>query len=367
MAFKQQIFVLSLYLIYLLPAQADQSVDLTPNKNTIAFGSCLRQWQPQPVWQAISELSPKAFIFLGDNMYSDTGKYVSQAEPQRIQTAYSDLAATETFKTFLSNAKTQGTDLYATWDDHDYGSNDGGSDYPHKLAAKGYFLDFFKLENTATGGRENPGIYQSHRLNVADLDVQLLLMDTRSFRSPLKKDPNSQQCPGTKNVANTDADATVLGAQQWHWLEQQLHQPADLRLIASSIQVVPEQHCYEKWANFPQQRQQLFDLIKKTQADGVVFISGDRHLAEISKLSESEAGYPLYEVTSSGLNSAMGNNESFAGEHNNHRLNDIVFSDNFGAISIQEGSEGKRLVFQIYKASGHLAERVIVPLDELSF
>ena len=38
----------------------------------IAFGSCAKHWQPQPIWDAIIEKEPDLFLFLGDNIYADT-------------------------------------------------------------------------------------------------------------------------------------------------------------------------------------------------------------------------------------------------------------------------------------------------------
>jgi len=38
----------------------------------IAFGSCAKHWQPQPIWEAIIAKKPDLFLFLGDNIYGDT-------------------------------------------------------------------------------------------------------------------------------------------------------------------------------------------------------------------------------------------------------------------------------------------------------
>jgi len=64
------------------------SISLHATPLNIAFGSCLRQWKPQPVWQGIISSNPDLFIFLGDNVYTDTGPYRFQKEPERIEAAY---------------------------------------------------------------------------------------------------------------------------------------------------------------------------------------------------------------------------------------------------------------------------------------
>jgi hypothetical protein len=50
----------------------------------------------------------------------------------------------------------------------------------------------------------------------------------------------------------------------------------------------------------------MLELLKTVRAQGVVFISGDRHHAEISCLPEGLVGYPLYDITSSGITEGGG-------------------------------------------------------------
>ena len=76
----------------------------------------------------------------------------------------------------------------------------------------------------------------------------------------------------------------MLGEDQWRWLAEQLRVPAEVRLLVSSIQVVAEDHGWEKWMNFPHERERLFKLIRETGAEGVIILSGDRHLAELSMM-----------------------------------------------------------------------------------
>lgn len=367
----RSLLILLSALSFMLSSSCHVSRSDTPAINhaqsTLAFGSCLRQWQPQPVWEGVKALNPKAFVFLGDNIYSDVGDYKKQVNPYRIGTAYADLLATDDFRAFKQYANTVDLKIFGIWDDHDYGVNDGGASFPYKLASKSYFLEFFNLDTTATGDASHPGIYHSRRLELSGLDVQLILLDTRSFRSPLKKSADSP-CPETDFVPNVDDDATVLGSEQWLWLEQQLAQPADLRIIASSIQVIAEQHCYEKWANFPRERQKLFSLIEHSRAAGVVFISGDRHMAEISRTQVSGRGYPLYEITSSGLNSAMGiGGRVLLSTDNHHRMGKAIFSDNFGSISVVKTEGEYQLVMQIFSVTGEVVREELIPLTELSF
>jgi alkaline phosphatase D len=117
--------------------------------------------------------------------------------------------------------------------------------------------------------------------------------------------------------------------------------PAELRLIGSGIQVVPDEHGSETWGNFPLERKRLFRLIEEAGANGVVFLTGDRHLAEISRLPADQpdgVGYPLFDVTSSSLNAPSGNvtksGVRFANEVNSYRVGLTYFDVNFGTVLV---------------------------------
>lgn len=363
----------------IVPADTTEGERLLPGQG-IAFGSCLSAGAPQPVWNSILAQKPSAFIFAGDTVYADKGRYAEMSGTQGIYAAYQDLTNNHEFMRFRYRANRQSVDVLATWDDHDYGLNDAGAEFPHKLASKDAFLYFFEWDGTETGDASQPGIYQSHVLEVTTatntpVSVQVILLDTRSFRSPLLKATAAQQRPGCKAnhaIANHDPQVTVLGDQQWQWLATTLQEPADVRLLVSSIQVLPIEHCYEKWANFPTERARLLNLIQETAANGVVILSGDRHLAEISKLPaaglEASLDYPLYEITSSGLNSAIGHGHAMTNEYNRLRTSTASFgSNNFGYIAIEDHADtGLTLVLSLLDEHGSMLQRLPVPLSQLS-
>ena len=159
------------------------------------------------------------------------------------------------------------------------------------------------------------------------------MLDTRSFRDPLVKRTEEERTGGLGPYKGTDdLNLTMLGNAQWAWFEQELKKPAQLRIIASSIQVVSGEHGWESWNNFPHERARLYRLIGETRANGVVFISGDRHLAELSRDAELEGKpYPMFDFTSSGLTRAEGGRLD---EPNRYRASAIVRERNFGEIVI---------------------------------
>lgn len=335
-----------IFLVLLLFAGQANAVDST----TVAFGSCLRQWKPAPILDTVRSLAPDAFIFAGDNVYTDTGLFRFKREPERIAKAYQQLAESSDYRALKDS-----TQLFATWDDHDYGRNNAGAEYQWKEEAKQQFMRFFDIPEDSPV-RRRPGIYAAHYLGDDDQRIQILLLDTRTFRSPLEYGEPDQQCPRSRLVATQDGSTTVLGDAQWRWLSEQLKQPAALRLIVSSIQVIPDGHCYEKWGNFPHERQRLIQLIRDSGAKHTIIISGDRHLGEISRLPGVGKGFPLYEVTASGLNSAGAGK----GEHNPYRVTtDNVRVDHFGSVRFILG-ESPTVELTLHDFEGKVVHRYLI-------
>ena len=122
----------------------------------------------------------------------------------------------------------------------------------------------------------------------------------------------------------------MLGAAQWSWLEEQLKIPAELRVLATSVQLLSDDHDYESWGVLPLERDRLLTLIRSTGASGLIVISGDRHHAELSALEGSAAGYPIYDLTSSSLNRPTPHPH----ELNQHRVGEMVDVANFGVIEV---------------------------------
>src|SRR5581483_1738406 len=213
--------------------------------------------------------------------------------------------------------------------------------FPGKEASQRAFLDFFH-EPAESLRRRRPGVYGAWLFGPPGRRVQVILLDTRYFRSPLKR-------TGAGYAPNTDPGATLLGEAQWAWLEGQLKVPAEVRFLCSSIQVVAEDHPFEKWMNFPRERERLYRLIRESKAGGVVILSGDRHFAELSEM-DAGIGYPLFDLTSSGLN--MGNRRWKSPEVNRHRVATITAGDNFGMLTIDWDRTPPRISLQAHDGEG---------------
>ncbi len=305
----------------------------------IAFGSCSSQNAKQDILYKIVEKKPDIFIYLGDNIYGDTKNM------KVLQKKYDKLAAKDEFKFLNKN-----TQVLATWDDHDYGRNDAGKEYIKKEASKQVFLKFWK-EPKDSERFKHKGIYHELRFGEQGKVVQIILLDTRTFRDKLKR-------KGIVYAQNYSKNVTFLGKDQWQWLEKQFQKPADIRIIASSNQFSHEYNSLESWTNMPLEQQKMLELIKKTKANGVFFISGDVHYGEISKLDNTFT-YPIYDVTSSGLTK-----EFIFPQPNKNRLGKVVIENNFGLIEI-DWSQNTKISLQLFDKNGDSKVLKIIQLGDL--
>lgn len=313
------IYLLKLYIALLVPAliNSDEKTASSPPQSAdrlvIAFGSCNREYAEQPMWAEIMKQKPDLWIWLGDNIYGDTDNM------DTLEYKYQKQLNNSGYKEFMNN-----TEIVGTWDDHDYGINDGGTGYREKVSSQQHFLDFIGEPNN-TPRRRQEGIYASYLKTAGDLLVKIILLDTRYHRDTLYKKKGAY-------LPNESGD--ILGKRQWQWLEEELKDSnADIHIIASSIQVVSEQHAYEKWANFPNSRQRLFNLIAESKARGVLFLSGDRHIAEFSKIQLPGMDYPLYDLTSSGLTHTW---RKARKEKNRYRVGPLLVKLNYGVLHVKK-------------------------------
>lgn len=322
----------------------------------IAFGSCNHTGiDPQykkkfkPVFDVVHAAKPDVFIFLGDNIYGDT------TNMSLLKKKYQALEAVDDFRTLRDHTIT-----LATWDDHDYGVNDGDRRYPKRKESKEIFLDFFK-EPENSPRRQREGIYASYTFGDQGRVCQILLLDTRYFKDPLPKNrkANNKKVVGWYKPT-TDTSKTLLGATQWKWLEEQLQVPADVRIIASSIQTLAFEKGMENWGHTPHEQKRLFDLLKKYKANHTFAISGDVHFAELSK--KVVHGYPFYDLTSSGITRT---HAPWSKMPNSFRVGESHFEQNAGIIDIDW--EKETLHLSIINAQGSTILKHPVEFKELRF
>lgn len=329
-----------IYLLFFLPLLAcNQKV--TPGKSgevarmnfskeltTIAFGSCNNQSKAQDMWQYIEANNPDLWIWLGDNIYGDTEDMEVMLNKYKLQRSHPE------YQQFIAKCPVLGI-----WDDHDYGENDAGKNYAKKAESKKLMLDFLEVPVDAEVRKQVHGAHQSYTFGPQGKQVKVILLDARYFRDDLVKD----------NVANrrykANESGDILGEVQWQWLEKELREStAQVHIIGSGIQVIPEDHGWEKWANFPKARKRLFDLMARTKPANPLLISGDRHIAELSKYQPQGLAYPIYELTASGLTHTWGIARP---EVNQHRVGEMIVKRNFGLLHINWDNVNPQLLVEV--------------------
>lgn len=330
----------------------NQRLQTTP-LSLIAFGSCANQSKPQPIWDAINANRPELFIFLGDNIYGDT------EDMALLRARYGQLSQQPGYQRLLAQ-----TPVIATWDDHDYGANDAGREYPQKIASKQIFLDFFGEPLASERRLRTGGLYTAYTYGPIGQRVQIILLDTRWDRTGLARVSDEEYAKRRREwigpyTATTDPAARLLGEDQWHWLAEQLQQPAELRLIATSIPFLQEGTGWENWSNFPLEHARLATLLRERSADGVIFLTGDTHRGQFSKRTDL-GRYPLLEVNASGLTE----NVDWPAPDRS-RLGGVYTEDNFGLIRIDWRQADPEITMEIRAVDNDLVLQNTIRLSEL--
>jgi alkaline phosphatase D len=272
-------------------------------------------------------------LLLGDNIYADT------TSPDTMRRQYGVLGRGVAFGRLREESR-----VFAIWDDHDYGRNDAGREFPIREESESIFLEFWDAP-ADDPRRERPGIYADEFLDLAGMRVQLILLDTRYFRSRLPRaaDPPPEKGPYGRTG---EAGATMLGSAQWQWLEDALGRSADLRIVASSIQVLAEHHGYESWSNFPSELDRLLSLVGGDDAPPTLFVSGDRHFSEIS--AREVGGRRLIDLTASSVNIPYPEPEPTP---NRYRIGSYYLKSNVMHLSLRREPE-IRLTAEVLDTNG---------------
>ena len=160
-------------------------------------------------------------------------------------------------------------------------------------------------------------------------------------------------------MPDDDPAKTMLGDAQWAWLGEQLREPAELRLIVSSIQVVAEAHGWERWGNLPRERQRLYQPSSATPAPTASSFSRATGISGALYRQSTGVPYPLIEITSSGINQVFPSNR----EAGPNRLGSVFGAAHFGTIDVDWWESSVTL--SIRGMNGEPVRRLSVSLEEL--
>lgn len=330
-----------IYFLIFFFFNASYSEDIV-NKKTIKFifGSCSNQNKLMPHWNYINSYKPDYLILLGDNVYGD----FNNSDATNLQNAYKVLDNDKYFRLLKET-----TDIFSIWDDHDYGKNDGGKNWIYKEKAKKLFLDFYNV-NENDERRKREGLYKSWEI-YNSVKIKVIALDTRYFKDEftINRNINIKK----KYVSDYNNKKTILGKKQWNWVSNEFNTDYDILIILSSIQILSKNHGWEKWNNFPHERNKIINLIKNSKRPTII-LSGDRHVGGIYKLNDK-----IYEITSSSFNQSEFN----LIENDQLLIGKIITKNNFGFMKINT----KEKVVDIQLREGFFNENKILSKIQIEF
>ncbi len=258
-----------------------------PPDFTVATGSCAyineaaydRPGTPYgggyQIFNSIADAKPDLMLWLGDNIYlrePDWGSWTG------FLYRYTQMRSLPEMQRLL-----RATHHYAIWDDHDFGPNDADGSFVNARLAQDAF-DLFWPNPPCTA----PGVGGT-TTSFSYGDVDFFLLDDRTFRVPPE--------------VVTDS-ATMLGDAQIDWLIRAMkYSDATFKIVALGGQFLNSAAVYETYSTYPRERQRIIDRITQEGLKGVVFVTGDRHFTQLSKLELSN-GQSLYDLTVSPLSSS---------------------------------------------------------------
>ena len=285
----------------------------------IGFASCLNQNKAMPIFSTIKAEGFDLFLMMGDNVYGNS----KSEDLKELSLAYSKQR--QNFDKLDFDFPFE-----AIWDDNDYGLGDGGKEYHLKDKSKKLFLDFWDISNDDPR-RKRSGLYHEIIKDFKGKSIQILFLDTRTFRDNLKPSNDKGAVGKERYIPFLDSTLTMLGDEQWQWLAQKMSVAIDYRFIISSIQFLAIGHGWECWNNLPYERQKLINLIDKSNIEHTVLLSGDRHRGGLYQL-KTKTNKIISEMTSSSLNVPYSNSE----EPGPLRVGSTYSRENYGVIQLDE-------------------------------
>lgn len=308
-----------------------------PPDFTVAFGSCYYANEPKSdrpgtpygsdpsIFRTIAGMKPDLMLWLGDNVYLREPDFGSVAAMRRRYALAREEPALQPLL--------RGTRHYATWDDHDFGPNN--SMWINRFATES--LDIFKRywANPTYGMRDIPGVFGQFSWG----DIDFFLLDDRFYRTP-------EGLPDT-------ADKTMLGREQLRWLQHALYYSrSPFKVVVNGSQVLNSITRDETFAHYPDQKE-LLDFIVRHRIRGVVFLSGDRHMTELLRVTP-EGFYTLHDFTSSPFTAGLSNPVPAGEAENPLRVPGTLVTDmhNFGLLRFSGKCNERTLEMKVVDREG---------------
>ncbi len=291
------------------------------------FNGIIKPFTSLKIFKYMQQDSADFMLWLGDNLYYifDYHSYKGQLK-RNIKTRTKNK-----LNTFL-NSKQQ----YAIWDDHDYGSNNSGASFSAKESSLNVFQQFWS----------NPKNDTFNYYTFQKQDCSFFMLDDRY------------------NKENKDI---ILGNTQLDWLKNELlKSTATFKFIGIGIQALNPVSTLECFYKSEKEYLELISFIKEHHISGIIFISGDRHHAELMKINENDL-YPLFDFTTSPLTMYPIKISKKSSEYiNPNKVKDTYYpSYNYGKISISGTTDNRKCTIELKDKTGNAIWNYVISASDL--
>jgi alkaline phosphatase D len=243
-------------------------------KIVLAATACTKHGKSfEPLARAAEMGDVDAFLFLGDTAYCDGARSLGEYRAKWQ----------EHFQKPESVALRASTVVHGTWDDHevDNGWNPERTDQAQIVNARDAFFEHLPLErDEAAPGR----IWRSRRIGRS---AEIFVLDCRSERKPSTIFTN---------------DEIYISREQMDWLKEGLLQsPCAFKVIMNSVPITRFPNVWntwqvDRWDAYDSQRTEILSHIDEHAIPGVLWVSGDFHLAKMGRVSPDGVGASQLEV-----------------------------------------------------------------------
>ncbi len=313
----------------------------------IAIASCLYVNEPEfdrpgapyggeyDILGAVARARPDLMLWMGDNTYLREPDFDTQTG---IFHRYTHSRSLPELQPLLA-----ATSHYATWDDHDYGPNDSDRSYVGRFLTRRAFELFWA--NPPLGADGGGGVATTFGWS----DVAVFLLDNRWYRDA---------------QGRMTGERSYLGRQQIEWLLNALKASrATFKLVVIGGQTVNNSVTFENYATYGEERTYLLDRLALERIPGVLFLTGDKHWSELSRM-ERAGSYPLYDLTISPL--TAGPSTGWKSETNDYRVEGSLVGDrNFGMLEVTGPRANRVLTISIQDRTGTVRWRRAIEASEL--
>ena len=244
----------------------------------VAFGSCAShdRFEAQPIWTAMAAAEPDALVLLGDTPYIDS------TDLERQRRRYREFWSIPELRPLAASVP-----VYATWDDHDFATNDTVGAQPGRERSRRAFVEYHPQPSFGDG---EGGIYTSFRRG----PVEVFLVDTRWFgdEEPFGE-PSLQQ---TSLLGRTQREGLIASV---------IASDAAVKVLACGMvwngAVRPgKRDCWWTWRH---ERDAILAALGDAEVKGLVLVGGDVHRPRIIRHGDAaeHLGYSPIEFVSSPL------------------------------------------------------------------